>query len=136
MSVNHLTSDERVLFERLIHASGRLATAADQAGAMISHEFDEVVRACVDNVRAVLDECPSPKVTRPWTGEIYEDDLKTEHFRSPGQRGGQEDFGVKLVHTPTGIGRASESKRSREENHAVALKALTKAVDAEMKRRG
>lgn len=128
-----LTQENARLFERLIIASGKLATQADLAGSVLSEQFEDMCGAQITEVREILAECPV--VDEAWDGELREDDLKIEIFRTNHQPINENPAGVKIVHLPTGIGRQSESKNSQLENKEVAMKALRKAVAKEFEGR-
>lgn len=127
-----LEADERKLFMDLIAAAGVLATAADNAAVVLSEEFEDVVRSPIDNVRAVLANCPVPE---SWNGELIEEDLFIESFRPQTQESG-EARGVRVTHVPTGISRESYSKRERRDNERVARDAIKQAVHARAKEQG
>lgn len=130
-----MEDNEKVLFNRLIVASGKLATVADQAGTVLSAEFEEMCGPSIVEVRSILAECP-PGVEATWDGELREEDLKIETYRTNHQPPNENPVGVKIVHLPTGIGRQSESKLSQLENREVAMRALRGAVDKEYAKRG
>src|SRR4051812_3572892 len=96
-----LEADERKLFEELIETAGVLATVSDNAAVVLSEEFEEMVRAPIDNVRAVLARCPVPDT---WAGEMREEDLVVEVYRPTTQDSGKPR-GVRITHKPTGISR-------------------------------
>src|SRR4051794_36449024 len=118
---------DEILFNKLITAAGKLATVADQASVVLSAEFEDMVRPSIEEVRSVLAQCPTP--VDEWDGELREEDLKIEIFRTNHQPAHEGPVGVKIVHLPTGIGRQSESKNSQLQNREVAISALRKAVD-------
>lgn len=122
------------LFNQLIIASGKLATAADQANVVLSEEHESLTRPFIEEVRAILAQCPHP--AEAWDGTLHEEDLEEKIGRTGHEQPGQPAVGVTIVHRPTGIGRESKSKPSQEENREVALKALTDAVAREYKARG
>jgi len=128
-----LTPENARLFERLIIASGKLATQADLAGSVLSEQFEEMCGPFITEVREILAECPA--AVEEWDGELREDDLKIETYRTNHQPINEAPAGVKIVHLPTGIGRQSESKNSQLQNKEVAMKALRQAVEKEYKAR-
>jgi protein subunit release factor A len=74
--------------------------------------------------------------TREQDGKLRAEDLDVTVFRSETQMANYEPIGVRIVHKPTGIGRESTSKPSQLHNREVALKALTEAVQKELRQRG
>lgn len=131
-----MNDKERELFDSLIKAAGTLATVADNAAVILSEQFEEMIRPQIEAVRAIIEQCPSP--TAAWDGELRESDIK-ETIKDKvmgGFAGSGKGVGVHVLHLPTGLGRMSDSKPSQEENRTVALKALTQAVEREMKDRG
>lgn len=128
-------TDTDVVFRKLILASGKLATVAEQAGTVLSEQFEDMCRPSIEEVRAILAECPAVS-EQEWDGELREEDLKVEHYRTGHEPVNVGPVGVKIVHLPTGIGRQSESKLSQLENTEVAMRALREAVDKEYAKRG
>lgn len=128
-----MDDNDHRLFDELIAAAGTLVTAAEQASVVLSEEFEGVVRGPIASCRAVLEKCPPPMSV--WEGEIREDDLKVETYRSAGQYANEDDLAVKITHMPTGITRMSESKNSQLANREVAMESLRKAVERRMRER-
>src|SRR4051794_781491 len=120
-----MNSDDRELFEELIVAAGKLATVSDNAGAILSEEFENMVAPSVIQVRAILARCPKPQTQ--WDGELRDDDIIVSRSEAPGPQGNKR-WMVQLEHTITGITRSSYTKATEAENHAVARKALAEAV--------
>lgn len=114
------------LFEQLIVAAGRLATVSDQAATILSDEFDTLVRPSVDNVRAILAQCPRPSGI--WDGKLHDEDIIESYFDSPGPSGEITRDGIELKHTITGIARQSYTLPTKEQNRQVARAALDIAV--------
>lgn len=114
---------------QLIAAAGTLATVADQASVLLSEEFETLVRPQVENVRAILAQLPTEP--EQWDGELRESDIQITYKASANDRYGPEKQGVRILHRPTGIGRSSLSKPTRDENYSVAYRALSEAVAKE-----
>lgn len=129
-----MSPDEKQLFNDLIIAAGKLATAADQANVILSEEHESLTAPFVREVRDIIDKCPAA-VVRPWDGQLREEDLEEVVSRTGLEPAGSGPVAVKLTHTPTGISRESRSKPSKMENREVALKALRDAVGKEYKSR-
>jgi hypothetical protein len=130
-----MTPQETELFHALIREAGKLATAADQANVVLSEEHQSLTAPFVASVRAILDQCPAP-VSAEWDGTLKDVDIKEETYATGREvRPSAGLLGVKVVHTPTGIGRQSESKVTQDENREVARRALTQAVQKEYERR-
>lgn len=131
-----MNTEDNKLFHELIIAAGQLATVADNAGAVLSAEHEDMCKSQIEAVRAILDQCPSP-VGEEWDGTLRKDDCTITVYEAagPGDAGGSGvrlgNTAVKIVHNPTGIGRQSESKETKEENEDVAFRALEKAVAKE-----
>lgn len=120
-----MSPKEEELFHQLIAASGKLATVADNAAVVLSEQFEGMVRPSVDEVRAILAQCPVSQ--EAWDGSIRDEDITEKLFPAPAPVG-EEKSGVELVHSITGITRQSYTKATVEENRAVARRSLEQAV--------
>jgi hypothetical protein len=112
------------LFKLLIERTRTLVTVTDNAAAVLSEEFEDMVTGPLVAVKDVLAQCPD---VTAWDGSFSENDIIIEVFRHDSQPPGP-DVGVRIRHVPTDLSVESYSKRRREENELVARKALADLV--------
>ena len=115
---------EHELFRLLVERTRVLATVCDNAAVVLSEEFESMVSIPLSNVQEVLKMCPQYE---QWAGDFKDSDITVEYFRHDSQKYGP-DQGVKMRHVPTDLGVESYSKGSREENEAIARRALQDRV--------
>jgi hypothetical protein len=113
------------LFRLLIERTRTLATVCDNAAAVLSEEFESMITGPLAEVQAVLAKCPQ---FMPWDGVWKDDDIIVEVFRHEAQRVDIPPASVRVIHGPTGLAVESYSKSTREENEAVARRALADRV--------
>jgi hypothetical protein len=109
------------LFRQLIQRTRVLATVCDNAATVLSEEFEDMVLGPLAAVQEVLAQCPD---VTPWDGSFNEDDITVRVFRHEAQRVDIPPASVMVTHLPSGMSVESYSKSTREENEAVALRAL------------
>lgn len=122
-----LTSSERQVFDELIMAASKLATGVDNYGVIIDEKFAGVFRDPLRELQAVLRKCPQPGTQ--WDGSLRDEDIEQSVFWAPGQGPkDQQERGVRLRHTITGIERESYTGETQDKSREIARKALEKAV--------
>jgi hypothetical protein len=119
------------LFKLLVTQTRVLTTVVDNAAAVLSEDFEDMVTGPLGIVQATLKQCPS---FDEWDGSFKDDDIIVDVFRHDAQRPGPP-VSVKITHIPTGMSVESYSKQTAAENELAVRRALAERVRNEWDRR-
>jgi hypothetical protein len=112
------------LFKLLIERTRVLCTVCDQAAAVLSEEFEDMVSGPLRNVQQVLDMIPSGE---PWDGTFRDADITVEYFKHETHSDG-EARAVRMTHAPSGLAVEAYQRETRTGNEALAKQALHQRV--------
>lgn len=119
-----LSDNERATYLLLVERARVLCIVVDNAGEILSEDFQDMVRGPLTNVQEILKSIP---IRPAWQGEFKDDDITVEYFRHDSQRFG-DDAGVRIHHLPTNLGVETYQHPTREENYRAARRALAAMV--------
>jgi hypothetical protein len=119
------------LFKLLVAQTRVLATVCDNAAAVLSDEFQDMIIQPLAAVQDVLSQCPDASV---WDGSFREEDLIVDVFRHEAQQPGPP-VSVKITHVPTSMSVESYSKHTVVDNELAVRRALAERVRNEWERR-
>lgn len=114
------------LFRLLVERTRVLVTVCDQAAAVLSEEFEDMVSGPLRSVQQVLAMIP---LEGPWDGTWRESDTTIEYFRHETHLDG-EARGVRMTHIPTGLIVETYQRQTKTGNETLAREALQKRVAA------
>jgi len=115
---------EDALYKLLVERTRVLCTVCDQAAAVLSTEFEDMVSGPLRNVQQVLDMIP---LEGPWDGSFRDSDITIEYFRHETHLDG-EARAVRMRHVPTDLTIEAYQRQTKTGNEELARRALADRV--------
>lgn len=118
---------EGELLNQLINAATRLASAARLVVTNMPEQYQGALDGPTTEMELLLSELPA--AAAPFDGTIRDEDIAVTRYTPDRPNAGV--VACKVTHLPTRISGASESKRTFEENEAVAREYVVQKVAKE-----